>query len=96
VLCEGGIEVLFVGEYIDMMIEGVYVCCVCGVELFCSDIKFVLYCGWLLFYSLLVEDCVEYIEDILMGMCCFEVCCASCGLYFGYVFEGEGYDMFID
>lgn len=97
VLCEVGIEVFFVGEYIDIIIEGVYCCCVCGVELFCFIQKFYFSCGWLFFYVLLVEDWVWYFNDeFFFGCLCIEVRCVQCDFYFGYVFVGEGFDIFID
>ncbi|MDQ6642374.1 MAG: peptide-methionine (R)-S-oxide reductase MsrB [Actinomycetota bacterium] len=90
VLRKAATEAAFQGEYTDTETTGVYRCKACQAELFRSQTKFHSGCGWPSFYAPLVEDRVEYIEDVSMGMKRVEVRCANCGSHLGHVFD-DGY-----
>ena len=83
----------FTGEYTDTKTEGVYRCRACGAELFRSDAKFELHCGWPSLDQPTESDVVVLIEDSSLGVTRTEVRCAGCDSHLGHVFTGEGYDV---
>ena len=61
VLREAGTERAFVGEYTDVTTDGLYMCAVCGNQLFSSNNKFHSGCGWPSFDDIENSDAVEYV-----------------------------------
>jgi peptide-methionine (R)-S-oxide reductase len=91
VLREKGTEAPFSGEYDSVFDSGTYSCAACGTELFDSETKFDVHCGWPSFYDA-KKEAVTFTVDDSMGMARTEVTCTKCGGHLGHVFEGEGHD----
>jgi len=82
-----GTERPFTGEYWDNHEPGVYVCIVCGKELFASLTKFDSGTGWPSFWAPIQKQNVQEKEDRSLLMRRTEVECANCGSHLGHVFE---------
>ena len=82
-----GTERPFTGEYWDNHEPGVYVCVVCGNELFASKTKFDSGTGWPSFWEPIRNQNVQEKEDRTLFMRRTEVECANCGSHLGHVFE---------
>lgn len=84
---EKGTEAPFTGKYVDSHEDGMYVCAVCGRELFSSEAKFDSGTGWPSFTEPANLEHVELREDISHGMVRTEVLCKHCGAHLGHVFD---------
>ena len=82
-----GTEAPFSGKYWDSKEKGLYVCVICGTELFSSDTKFDSGTGWPSFTEPENLDRVELREDTSHGMVRTEVVCKTCGAHLGHVFD---------
>jgi peptide-methionine (R)-S-oxide reductase len=87
ILREKGTEAPFTGKYLKNKGDGMYVCAVCGQQLFDSGTKFDSGSGWPSFYDVAKSDAVNLIEDNSHGMHRVEVQCANCGSHLGHVFD---------
>jgi peptide-methionine (R)-S-oxide reductase len=87
ILRQQGTERAFSGKYYNNHEKGVYVCPVCGQELFSSDTKFDSGSGWPSFYDPMNRKHVELREDTNHGMVRTEVLCARCHSHLGHVFN---------
>ncbi len=67
--------------------KGMYLCVVCGQELFSSDTKFESGSGWPSFYDVVNNENLELVDDLSHGMFRTEVRCANCGAHLGHLFE---------
>ena len=91
ILREKGTEAPFSGKLINEKRTGMYVCKVCGTELFSSDTKFDSGSGWPSFTDPANLEHVTLIEDRSHGMIRTEVQCKNCGSHLGHVFpDGPG------
>ncbi len=86
-LREKGTEAPFTGKLLHNKQEGMYVCPVCGSELFSSDTKFDSGSGWPSFYDVASTGAIRLIEDNSHGMHRVEAECATCGSHLGHVFN---------
>ena len=84
---EGGTEAPYTGKYYKTKTDGMYMCKVCGAELFDSSTKFDSHSGWPSFFDPVNREAVELIEDSSHGMRRTEVRCKKCGSHLGHVFE---------
>jgi peptide-methionine (R)-S-oxide reductase len=87
VVVNKGTERPFTGEYWDNHDAGVYLCVVCGNELFVSGTKFDSRTGWPSFWAPAQEGNVREQEDRSLFMRRTEVECANCGAHLGHVFD---------
>jgi len=87
VLREKGTEAPFTGKYVNTKDKGMYVCKVCGTELFSSTAKFDSGTGWPSFTEPANLEHVELVEDNSHGMHRTEVKCKKCGSHLGHVFD---------
>jgi peptide-methionine (R)-S-oxide reductase len=87
VVVNKGTERPFTGEYWDNHDAGVYLCVVCGNELFASGTKFDSRTGWPSFWAPAQEGNVREQEDRSLFMRRTEVECANCGAHLGHVFD---------
>ena len=85
VIREKGTEAPFTGEFVHTKDEGIYVCKVCGAELFDSDAKFDSGTGWPSFDNTANTKNIILKEDNSMGTHRTEVECANCGAHLGHV-----------
>jgi peptide-methionine (R)-S-oxide reductase len=81
-----GTEPPFSGKYTEHHAEGMYVCAVCGNELFSSHTKFDSMTGWPSFWEAAKPEAIKNIEDNTLGVHRTEVTCANCGSHLGHVF----------
>lgn len=86
---EKGTEAPFTGKYVDEHTKGIYICAVCGNELFSSDTKFDSGTGWPAFGepSAGKPSNIELREDTSHDMVRTEVVCKNCGAHLGHVFD---------
>lgn len=84
---EKGTEAPFTGKYVDEHAKGMYMCAVCGNELFSSDTKFDSGTGWPSFTEPKNLEHIELKEDTDLGMTRTEVTCKNCGAHLGHVFD---------
>ncbi len=82
-----GTERPFTGEYWDHHETGVYICVVCGHDLFASESKYDSGTGWPSFWAPVRKEGVREKEDRSLFMRRTEVECADCGSHLGHVFE---------
>jgi peptide-methionine (R)-S-oxide reductase len=87
ILREKGTEAPFTGKLLHNKEEGIYVCPVCGAELFSSDTKFDSGSGWPSFYDVAKTGAVKLSDDDSLGMHRVEATCANCGSHLGHVFN---------
>jgi peptide-methionine (R)-S-oxide reductase len=87
VMREGGTEAPFSGKYHDDHEKGMYVCAVCGQELFSSDTKFDSGTGWPSFTDPVNLKNIEIVSEDSHGMHRTEVRCKNCGSHLGHVFD---------
>jgi len=86
VLREKGTEAPFSGRFLHEKGTGMYVCKVCGQELFASGAKFDSGTGWPSFDQAL-PGATRLVEDNSHGMHRTEVVCSKCGSHLGHVFD---------
>jgi peptide-methionine (R)-S-oxide reductase len=91
ILREQGTEAPFTGQFLHNKETGMYVCAVCGEELFNSSTKFDSGTGWPSFYDIARTGAVELREDSSHGQRRTEVVCANCGSHLGHLFH-DAYD----
>ena len=82
-----GTEAPFTGKYVDSKEKGMYVCAVCGEELFSSDTKFDSGTGWPSFTEPANLEHIILKDDSSHGMHRTEVTCKNCGAHLGHVFD---------
>ena len=82
-----GTEPPFSGKYADNHAAGMYVCVVCGQELFASDTKYDSGTGWPAFWDPVNHANVKTEEDNSLFMRRTEVLCSNCGAHLGHVFN---------
>lgn len=75
------------GKFLHHEAKGMYVCVVCGQELFKSDTKFDSGTGWPSFWDPARGANVKTQEDHELGMTRTEVLCSKCGSHLGHVFN---------
>lgn len=86
VLRERGTEAPFSGKLLHEKEDGMYICKVCGNELFDSKAKFDSGTGWPSFDEAL-PGAVVLTPDNSLSMARTEVSCARCGSHLGHLFE---------
>ncbi len=86
VLREKGTEAPGSGALLHEKRKGMYICKVCGQELFKSDAKFDSGTGWPSFDQA-IPGAVKLETDSSHGMTRTEVVCANCGSHLGHVFN---------
>jgi peptide-methionine (R)-S-oxide reductase len=91
ILREKGTETPFTGKFLDHKENGMYICVVCGAQIFSSDTKFESGSGWPSFNNPANTKAVKLIEDNSDGMRRTEVECANCDSHLGHVFN-DAYD----
>lgn len=89
VLVNEDTEQPFSGKYLENKDTGVYVCPVCGSELFKSKEKFDSGTGWPSFYDVANSKAVKLSDDSSDGMKRVKVDCATCGAHLGHVFKDQ-------
>ena len=82
-----GTERAFTGEHYRNEQSGMYLCVVCGEQLFSSGAKYDSGSGWPSFWQPVAAASVEARTDQSRGMIRTEVRCANCGAHLGHVFE---------
>lgn len=83
---EKGTEAPSSGKFYKHFEKGMYMCAVCGQELFASDTKFDSDCGWPSFDRSLKGN-VVFKEDNSFGMTRTEVLCKNCDAHLGHLFD---------
>jgi len=83
---EHGTERPFTGEHCHNTQPGMYLCVVCGKDLF-SSAKYDSGSGWPPFWQPVDATNVAEVSDRSHGMNRTEVRCADCGAHLGHVFE---------
>lgn len=83
----GGTEPPFSGKWNDNKEPGMYICAVCGQELFSSENKFESGSGWPSFWQGVDDKHIELKEDLSHGLIRTEVLCSNCGSHLGHVFD---------
>lgn len=83
---EKGTEKPFTGKYWNSREKGMFICAVCGAELFSSDTKFESGTGWPSFTEPAHRAHIELKEDTGYGMRRTEALCKNCGAHLGHVF----------
>lgn len=82
-----GTERPFTGEYYDHKEIGIYVCLICGSDLFDSSTKFDSGSGWPSFYDQLNPSVIKTNKDFSHGMIREEILCATCDSHLGHLFD---------
>jgi len=86
VLREGATEAPFSGDLLNVDMDGMFTCKVCGNPLFESDAKFDSGTGWPSFDTA-IPGSVTHVADDSHDMRRTEVQCAKCGSHLGHVFD---------
>jgi len=84
---EKGTEKPFTGKYLDSHEKGMYMCAVCGIELFSSETKFDSGTGWPSFTEPTNLANIELKDDSAYGVHRTEIICKNCGAHLGHVFD---------
>jgi methionine-R-sulfoxide reductase len=87
VLREKGTERPYSGKLYKVNDQGTYTCAACGNELFTSDMKFDVHCGWPSFDKEIVGGKVKTQVDKSHGMIRTEIMCARCDSHLGHLFD---------
>ncbi len=87
IMREKGTEAPFTGKYYDSHEKGMYVCAVCGNELFSSDTKFDSGTGWPSFTDPANLKNIVLQDDDSLGEHRTEVVCKNCGSHLGHLFD---------
>ena len=91
ILRQKGTEAPFTGKFLYNKEAGMYVCPVCGSELFNSSSKYESdvpgLAGWPSFGDVAKEGAIELVEDNSLGMQRIEANCATCGSHLGHLFD---------
>ena len=87
ILREKGTEAPYTGALLENKETGMYVCPVCGNELFSSETKFDSGSGWPSFYDVASTGAVKLVRDNSLGMERTEVVCGNCGSHLGHLFN---------
>lgn len=82
-----GTEPAFTGKYYAHEENGMYLCVVCGEQLFASTTKYESGSGWPSFWQPVNASAVATERDTSHGMAREEVHCANCGAHLGHVFS---------
>lgn len=82
-----GTEEPFTGKYLYNEDRGIYMCVVCGQELFSSETKFESGSGWPSFYDVVKQGTVKLQADNSYGVNRTEALCANCGAHLGHLFD---------
>ena len=82
-----GTEAPFTGKYYAHKDSGMYLCVVCGEELFESKTKYESGSGWPSFWAPVAGGAVATESDATHGMVREEVHCSHCGAHLGHVFN---------
>lgn len=75
------------GKFLHHKEEGMYVCKVCGQDLFSSDTKYDSNTGWPAFWDVDSKKAINKVQDQSLGMVRTEILCSGCGSHLGHVFE---------
>ena len=84
---ECGTEPPFSGEYYNHNEKGIYICVVCGLDLFNSNSKFESGSGWPSFYDQVDTKAIKINTDTSYGMAREEIVCAQCDSHLGHIFN---------
>ena len=91
ILREAGTEAPFSGKLLNNNEAGMYVCPVCGAELFSSQAKYESdipgLAGWPSFAEVAGSKAVKLVDDNSLGMHRTEVVCSTCGSHLGHLFD---------
>ena len=82
-----GTEAPFTGTFVNNHDKGMFVCAICGSELFSSETKFDSGTGWPSFTEPANLKNIELKEDREFGLRRTEVACKTCGAHLGHVFD---------
>jgi len=83
----GQTERPFTGKYVNEKAMGIYLCAVCGHELFSSETKFDSNTGWPSFTEPADPAKIKLETDNSSGMKRTAVSCQNCGAHLGHVFD---------
>lgn len=61
------VDRVFFGKYVSNKEEGVYICVVCGNQLFFLDIKYDFKFGWFVFYDVVSKKYIIVKDDMFYG-----------------------------
>lgn len=86
ILREKGTEPPFSSDLVNNHDKGMFVCKVCGAELFSSERKFDSGSGWPSFDQA-IPGTIKFNDDESYGMKRIEVTCSKCGSHLGHVFD---------
>lgn len=86
VLCNEGMECLFISLFNGEKCFGIYYCVGCDVVLFLLEVKFDSGIGWFSFWQFL-DGVIVIKVDFKLILLCMEYYCSCCGGYQGYVFN---------
>ena len=77
----------FTGEYNNHKEKGIYICVVCGLDLFDSKTKYDSGSGWPAFYDQIDKNAIKINKDFTHGMIREEVVCSQCDSHLGHIFN---------